>query len=103
MIWLIPLLGWIWALVALGFREGDYGDNEHGGEDVSSSQIVSKWTFLISLAFAVVLFSAGIWVRAGNEPVSAWGLALQFHYIPLTVGLLFPSDGSLRIWLKSRR
>ena len=86
----------------MGFREGDYGDNEHGGEDVSSSQIVSKWTFLISLAFAVVLFSAGIWVRSGNEPVSAWGLALQFQYIPLTVWLIFLSVGYLIIWLKSR-
>ena len=84
---LIPMVGPIWALVELGFLKGDYGYNRYGHEDVSSSETVAKWTFWSSLAaFVVVLFSAGIW--------GIWQAATP---------LLYPTVGSLIIWLMSRR
>ena len=103
---LIPIIGWVWVLVELGFLAGDYGDNKYGGEDVSSSETVAKWTFLASLAFAAVLFLIGTWVGSLDELlVGGWATLYAFYvqYVQLTVQLLIVSVGSLIIWLISRR
>lgn len=106
LILLIPIIGPVWVLVELGFLQGDYGDNRYGGEDVSSSETVAKWTFWASLAFAAVLFSIGTWVGSRDEPLVGWGAilyALYVQYVPLTIQILVSSVGSLVIWLMSRR
>ena len=92
---LIPIIGPIWALVESGFLKGDCGSNRYGHEDASSAETVAKWTFWSSLAFAVVLFSVGTWgilFSAGT-----WGIWQAATY------LLYPTVGSLIIWLMSRR
>ena len=106
LILLIPVIGLVWALVELGFLAGDYGDNKYGGEDVSSSETVAKWTFIVSSAFAAVLFLIGTWVGSLDELlVGGWATLYAFYvqYVQLTVQLLVASVGSLIIWLMSRR
>ena len=104
---LIPIIGPIWALIELGFLKGDYGCNRYGHEDVSSAETVAKWTFWSSLAFAVVLFSVGTWVgrgdELGGELTDLWNLLLYAFLIGHVIQLLYPTVGSLIIWLMSRR
>ena len=95
LIMLIPMVGLIWALVELGFLKGDYGYNRYGHEDVSSSETVAKWTFWSSLAFAVVLLSGGTWgILFSSGTLGIW---------QVVTFLLYPTVGSLIIWLMSRR
>lgn len=106
LIMLIPVIGWVWTLVELGFLQGDYGDNKYGRENVSSAETVAKWTFWAGLTFAVVMFSVGTWVADRDEPLVGLGAvlyALYVQYGPLTVQLLAASVGSLIIWRMSRR
>ena len=100
---LIPIIGTIWALIELGFLKGDYGYNRYGGEDVSSSETVAKWTFWVSLAFAAILFSVGIWMGSRDELIDGWGALLYAFLIGYATQLLYPTVGSLIIWLMSRR
>ena len=95
LIMLIPMVGPIWALIELGFLKGDYGYNRYGHEDVSSSETVAKWTFWSSLAFTVVLLSVGTWgILFSSGTLGIW---------QLVTFLLYPTVGSLIIWLMSRR
>ena len=95
LILLIPMIGPIWALIELGFLKGDYGYNRYGHEDVSSSETVAKWTFWSSLAFTVVLFSVGTWgILFSSGTLGIW---------QVVTFLLYPTVGSLIIWLMSRR
>lgn len=103
---LIPIIGWVWVLVELGFLKGDCGDNRYGNEDVSSAETVAKWTFWVSLGFAAVLFSVGTWVGSRDELIGGWGAvlyAIHARYVAHTIGLLFGLVGSIIIWLMSRR
>ena len=95
LILLIPMVGPIWALIELGFLKGDYGYNRYGHEDASSSETVAKWTFWSSLTFVVVLFSVGTWgILFSAGTLGIWQAATF---------LLYPTVGSLIIWLMSRR
>lgn len=95
LIMLIPMVGPIWALIELGFLKGNYGYNRYGHEDVSSSETVAKWTFWSSLAFTVVLLSVGTWgILFSSGTLGIW---------QLVTFLLYPTVGSLIIWLMSRR
>ena len=102
LILLIPMIGPIWALVELGFLKGDYGYNRYGHEDVSSSETVAKWTFWSSLAFTVVLFSVGTWGGGILFSSGTWGI-WQWGIWQVVTFLLYPTVGSLIIWLMSRR
>jgi len=34
---LIPIIGWIWALIETGFLEGDSGDNQYGSDPLAAA------------------------------------------------------------------
>ena len=35
LIWLIPIIGWIWALIELGFLPGTTGPNKYGPDPLA--------------------------------------------------------------------